>query len=88
MPEAQLTHPNSFIAIIIAFLSLLLESAFSIPLYLQVIGPTEFTLWLHGEPLPANTSALFHAHTYTQPIEPLLSVLTPLPPSPLLPLFS
>lgn len=31
-PGAQLTHPNSFIAIIIAFLSLLLSAAFSIPL--------------------------------------------------------
>lgn len=31
-PGAPLTHPNSFIAIIIAFLSLLLSAAFSIPL--------------------------------------------------------
>ena len=64
MPEAQLTHPTSFIALLLHFFHYCYRLPFQY-LWLGVTVPIEFTLWPHGEPLLTTTSALLHTHTLT-----------------------
>lgn len=61
-PGAQLTHPNSFIAIIIAFLSLLLSPAFSILLAWSHSSQRGYLMTSQSLVIVAHTHTHTHAH--------------------------
>lgn len=81
MPEAQLTHPTSFIALLLHFFHYCYRLPFQY-LWLGVTVPIEFTLWPYGEPLLTTTPTLLHTHTLTHSLPYCFSPLnlnTPLP---------
>lgn len=75
MPEAHLTHPTSFIALLLHFFHYCYRHPFQY-LWLGVTVPAEFTLWPHGEPLLTTTSSLLHTLTQSLPMPSCFSPLS------------
>lgn len=65
VPQAQLTHPTSIIALLLHFFHYCYRLPFQY-LWLGVTVPIEFTLWAYGGPPLTTTSIRLHTHVHTQ----------------------